>query len=1281
MTKRKTASTTLKGLFLCSSALSLLLPAQSFAATFDWLGTNTSWYDADNWTTSDTTTNTYPGYDDTANINDTSVYPSLATDGGVNVGTLVIGTTGTGSMTSVAALQTQSITIGQDAGSTGTLSISTSGGYFSNTGAIYVGDGGTGTLSITDDADGNSQGLVIGNASTGSGTVTLSGSGSSLNIYGSLSEVGLRVGNSGTGTLTVSDGAYLQTNDTTIGLYSTGNGTMTVTGSDTVWEGYGDLEIGRGGTGTLTISDGAATISDNVSIGLFTGGVGTATVTGSDTTWTVYNDIVLGGNVDGTGTAGTGTLSVMDGAVMSATNATVGSATSSSGTVNVDGSGSQWALRGTLSVGDAGTGEVNISNGAEVTADSAVVGNAATGTGSITLSDSDSSLTTTNAITVASSGTGTVTVSDGATLSTNGAVIGENSGADGSVTLSGDGASWTNSSTLVVGQSGTGSLTVENGATATNTTTTIGADATGEGSVTVTGTGSTWTVNGDLTVADSGTGSLSVEDGGTVTSTQTVIGSASGSTGSVSVSGASSTWTVTGGITVGASGTGSLTVADGATVTTDSLTIASESGSTGSLNIGAADGETAAAAGSLDVDTVSFGSGTGTLVFNHTDSDYVFDTVVSGTGSILVESGTTILTAENTNEGTTAIYDGATLQIGNGGTTGSLGGNVSIADGGTLTFDRSDAISFAGTISGDGTLVKDGAGTLTLTADSDFSGTTSVTSGTLLVDGTLSSSLFNVASGATLGGSGTVGDVAVATGGTFQSGDENGAISVDGDLTFSTDATYVAYIADGSYMATVSGDVSFDSTEVAVTFAPGGTLKQSYTLLQAGSISGDYGATVSDLPSHFKGTVTDDGSELDLSLVYVGGDYSFSTLGQGVNNVLVSAFNDGKALSGALSAAMLLDGSDYENAMTTLGGELGVNATTAASFGMQSLLARTTNPSRMTNAWRPMTDESDTSDNDTLPTVAAGYWTTETRAQPQWDWAYTGRGSIYRDFAPSHSGWFEYSHQASSVGGDRQAGNSAADINGNIFEGGFMASLTPGSQIGVVIGGGNSRYDQNDQDGYANDTNFHAALVAMGQTEEGAYGTAALAVGVDGVDTNRTVSLNGVTDKLRGSYNATSVGGRAEGGFRIAANDFAVIPFAAASIAYTSAPGYHEKVTSGTGTSALAYGSSDILRGTVEAGIGFDTAAGRVPRSFSINGRAAYVYRYGNASGATASFIALPGYGFTIASNAPTGSAVAANLGATIRISTQTDISFTAYGEWSPDYSTLIASAKLRYIW
>ena len=65
-----------------------------------------------------------------------------------------------------------------------------------------------------------------------------------------------------------------------------------------------------------------------------------------------------------------------------------------------------------------------------------------------------------------------------------------------------------------------------------------------------------------------------------------------------------------------------------------------------------------------------------------------------------------------------------TLQIGNGGTTGSITGNV--VDNGTLAFDRSDAVTFGGVISGTGNVVQRGTGTLTVTAANTYTGTTTV---------------------------------------------------------------------------------------------------------------------------------------------------------------------------------------------------------------------------------------------------------------------------------------------------------------------------------------------------------------------------------------------------------------------------------------------------------------------------------------------------------------------------------------------------------------------------
>jgi autotransporter-associated beta strand protein len=87
-------------------------------------------------------------------------------------------------------------------------------------------------------------------------------------------------------------------------------------------------------------------------------------------------------------------------------------------------------------------------------------------------------------------------------------------------------------------------------------------------------------------------------------------------------------------------------------------------------------------------------------------------------------SGTQILTGNNTYSGATMISDG-TLQIGDGGTSGTLGsGPVTIASGATLAINRRDDFSFSAGqyISGAGSLIKNGTGTLTLPNSQTFTG-------------------------------------------------------------------------------------------------------------------------------------------------------------------------------------------------------------------------------------------------------------------------------------------------------------------------------------------------------------------------------------------------------------------------------------------------------------------------------------------------------------------------------------------------------------------------------
>jgi len=116
-----------------------------------------------------------------------------------------------------------------------------------------------------------------------------------------------------------------------------------------------------------------------------------------------------------------------------------------------------------------------------------------------------------------------------------------------------------------------------------------------------------------------------------------------------------------------------------------------------------------------------------------------FSGVLSGAMTRTVAgTGILILSGANTYSLGTTINPGATLQLGNGGGTGSLSTSGAIVVDGTLRFNRTNAVvqgtHFSGTpITGIGSVIQDGTGTTTLTGANTYTGPTIVNNGALFI--------------------------------------------------------------------------------------------------------------------------------------------------------------------------------------------------------------------------------------------------------------------------------------------------------------------------------------------------------------------------------------------------------------------------------------------------------------------------------------------------------------------------------------------------------------------
>ena len=693
-----------------------------------------------------------------------------------------------------------------------------------------------------------------------------------------------------------------------------------------------------------------------------------------------------------------------------------------------------------------------------------------------------------------------------------------------------------------------GTLSVINGGTLQVGDTTAANDLLVASNMIISGAGSSVTVNGFTGIGIFGPATLSITSGAVLNSQggaeiDSILG-----TPTATVTGPGSTWNVGGsGLSVGGGSTGGpgvLTVSNGAVVnSTTSTTIGDVADGSSNVVVTGA-GSVLNASNSLAIGGP--GCGCGPLV-----------------GTLTVADGGVV-----NSSGFTGIAQGSTLNLGTGGLAGAIN-TPAITNEGQIVANFADTLTLAAAISGTGTLSKAGAGTLILTGDNTYRGSTTVNGGTLSVNGSIANSTLTVNAGGTIGGNGTIGNTTIS-GGTLAPGNSIGTLTVQGNLVMTSAAAYIVEVSPANADRTnVTGTASLGGTVQAV-FGPGAYISRTYTILSAtGGSTGTFSSlTTSGLPAGFKAglsyTATDTILNLFANLAVLPNDIGTGGLSINQRNVataLDNFFNNGGTLPPGFVSIFGLTGSNLGNALSQLSGEA---ATGGQQVGFQ-----------MGNQFLGLMLDPFVDGRNGAAGLGGGpaiAFAPEREAVPD-EVALAYAAVLKAPAVPAPSFEQRWSAWGGGYGGsNRTSGDPAVvgshDLSARTagFAGGLDYRVTPNTVVGVALAGGGTNWSLANGLGGGKSDAFQAGV--YGVTRSGpAYLATAFAFTNHWMSTDRFAFAG---DHLTASFNAQSLGARVESGYRFATMFGGIAPYAAIQAQSFRTPTYSETDVNGGGF-ALGY--------------------------------------------------------------------------------------------------------------
>ncbi|MBI3700440.1 MAG: autotransporter domain-containing protein, partial [Afipia sp.] len=676
---------------------------------------------------------------------------------------------------------------------------------------------------------------------------------------------------------------------------------------------------------------------------------------------------------------------------------------------------------------------------------------------------------------------------------------------------------------------------------------------------------------------------------------------------------------------------------------------------------------------------VTLGSKTLTI----SNGSTTFSGIIAGTGGLSITGGTETLSGANTYTGGTTI-NGGTLQLGSGGNTGSILGDVN--NNGTLAINRSDTLTFGALISGTGSFQQAGTGTTILTNTNTFTGATSILVGTLSVVGDISSSSGVTAnSGATLSGTGVVPNTALLSGSTLAPGSASaptGALTVTGNLAFASNSNYMVRIDNNNVSKTsVAGGATLGNANLLINTGSVITLGKTYDLLSANSITGSFKTAATYTASGIVYSPTLSATTTDVFATFAKAQLTSlpsTSNGSALVGILNAANNNG-TLPQAFQPLFALPAGSQQAAVAGLAGQTASGASPSTANMQTSFSALMLNPNTGSRgstggsgfggfgpalgyAPEPQTPRSN---SDAYAAVTPNDFGSAL-LNPRNSLTYSVWGSAYGGY--------------SQVTGDSNAGTQTSTTKGFGLATGVDYKLSPRTVVGFALGGGGTSWNLSGGFGNGSSNILQIGGYATHSFDK-AYISGSLSYASNWITADRYVT-SPASAHFTSKFTAQSLSGRLEAGYRFESGKVGITPYLAGQLTSIFAPAYSETTVSGPSAFALSFANNTSTNGRAEIGLWLDrTFALENGSSLSLRGRAGYAHDSWQNSQITTQFVSLPTASFT-----SSGVVQPANLGlvsaiAEIRYPSGVSIGGKVDGEFSGSSSSVAGTGLVRYSW